>query len=239
MTERLKHIIAIFIASALLIKGIPLAYESDITFIREGIRGETVISPGEFINIFVIGGFRGLAASILWIQADKHWHAGEVERVFPLYRIITYLQPYFIEAWAMGGWHLAYNLYVLSEDLEQKRYLVDRGIRFYKEGIAHNYHHFQLPYELGWVYFDKMRDYLSAIRYFRMAMRAEQHPSFVPRVIAHMYREKGDIINEYRMWLYNSKVFLDDQLHMEITRRFLKSAKQRLKEMGIEIRDIR
>src|SRR3990167_9629063 len=88
-----------------------LQSDIDLMRTREGLWQNLVLVPGEIINEFVLSGFSGLAADMLWIEADEYWHKGEWQRAFPLYRTVTWLQPNFMDAWSIGGWHLAYNMY--------------------------------------------------------------------------------------------------------------------------------
>lgn len=205
--------------------------QSDIDLIRtrEGLWQNLVLMPGEIINEFVLSGFSGLAADMLWIEADEYWHKGEWQRAFPLYRTVTWLQPNFIDAWSIGGWHLAYNMYAYTKDPEMKKYFLEAGINFLKEGILANPNKYQLYFELGWTYFHKAEDYDSAIRYFRRAVKFE-HPHYIDRLIAHAYRKKGDIAAEFREWQRCLTLFKDDSQHQERSRYFLEEARKKLEE---------
>ncbi len=190
-----------------------------------------VILPGEFIGMFVFSGFRALAADILWLRADDFFHAGEWHRMYPVFRIITWLQPHFIENWCTGGWHLAYNLfYYARNDPEQQRMFLEEGIHFLKEGIVKNPKNFRLYEALAWTYRHKLNDFDNALKYFSAGTRVP-HPSRLDRMVAHLYHLKGDREGEYRQWLYCLTVFTDEPEHMKLTRRFLTRVKY---ELGIE-----
>ena len=204
-----------------------LQSDMDLMRTREGLWQSLVLMPGEIINEFVLSGFSGIAADLLWIRADEYWHEGEWHRAFPLYRTVTWLQPNFIVAWSMGGWHLAYNMYAYTKDPEMKKYFLESGINFLKEGILANPNEYQLYFELGWTYFHKAEDYDSAIRYFRRAVKFE-HPHYIDRLIAHAYRKKGDIAAEYKEWQRCLTLFQDASQHHERSRYFLEEARKKL-----------
>ena len=189
-----------------------------------------VIMPGEFATNFVIGGFRGIAADIMWVKIDEMWHHGKWFEIIPLLRSITWMQPHFIEAWNLGAWHLAYNLPVYAEGMPGNEGYVDQGIRFLKEGVAKNRNIYDLWFSLGWIYYNKLADYDSGIKYFKSATRFD-HPSYIDRMIAHAYRKKGDIISEYEQWTRCLEVFRDDEYHITTTMRHLAKAGEKLRSM--------
>lgn len=190
-----------------------------------------VVLPGEFISMFVIGGFRALAADVLWLKADDFFHRGEWHRMYPIYRVITWLQPHFVENWCIGGWHLGYNLYYYARhDPELQQEFLGEGISFLKEGIVKNRKKFKIYETLAWLYRHKLEDYDNAIKFFKAATLIE-HPSRIERMMAHMYREKGDLEGEYKQWQRCLTMFNDEPAHMELTRKHLARVK---KMLGIE-----
>lgn len=144
----------------------------------------------------LVGGLGGLAADILWMKSDEYWHSGRVDRMIPVLRTVTLLDPHFIDAWRIAGWHWAYNLYVETKDLEEKDMCLNNGIRFLKEGIVWNPEKFDLYFELGWTYYDKMGSFLDAVEYFAQARTkkdAPRNPDYIQRMIGHAYERIPDI----------------------------------------------
>ncbi|MBU4377221.1 MAG: tetratricopeptide repeat protein [Candidatus Omnitrophica bacterium] len=227
-----KYIIAGFIAASFMAI---LVLQASINYSRvtEDLEEAIVIMPGEFATNFVIGGFRGLAVDLLWLKLDELWHEGKWFDIIPILRSITWMQPHFLEAWELGAWHLAYNCYAYAESagIAEKDMYIDEGIRFLKEGIARNRNVYDLWFNLGWIYYHKLKNYEEGIRHFRAAIRYK-HPSYIDRLIAHAYRKEGDIESEYKEWQRCLTVFTDDPYHMQLSREHLEKAKEKLIEAG-------
>jgi len=60
--------------------------------------------------VAAMGGFRTVAADILWMKVDQMWDGGNWWALPPLLESVTQLDPHFVLAWKVYGWHLAYNL---------------------------------------------------------------------------------------------------------------------------------
>lgn len=213
-----------------------LPLQQAINYSRETdeITEPMVIMPGEFVTNFVIGGFKGVAADILWIKIEELWHGGKWFEIMPLLRAITWMQPHFIEAWELGGWHLADNLYAYAREMTDKERYIEEGIRFLKEGIAKNRDVYNLYFELGWIYYSKLNKYDEGVKYFKSATRYK-HPSHIDRLIAHAYRKAGNIEAEYKQWQYCLTIFQNDSYHIEIVKKHLEIAKRKLEELGKQI----
>ncbi len=142
----------------------------------------------------ILGGFREIAASMLWVKVHTLWNEGKGTwlKCLNLMRAVTLLDPHWIEPWRTTAWHLAYNLYVETEDAEERAILLDKGISVLKEGISWNPEEDTLYVELGWTYFDKLDDYEQAAKWFRSCLQFE-HPAYVDRLIAHAYERLPNI----------------------------------------------
>ncbi len=96
------------------------------------------VDPASSTMSLVLFGFRGIAASVLWNQADKqksmkNWHEleGTVES-------IVLLQPHFRNVWAFQAWNLAFNVSAEFDDVKDRFYWVKRGAKFLERGINRN-----------------------------------------------------------------------------------------------------
>lgn len=136
----------------------------------------------------MLGGFREVAASMLWMKTHSMWHKGEGTYWDSLYlmRMTTLLDPHWLQPWRITAWHCAYNLYVETEDPEERAKMLELGVDVLKEGISWNPDRYDLYLELGWTYFDKIRDYDEAARWLGAATQFE-HPEYIERLIAHGY----------------------------------------------------
>ena len=121
----------------------------------------------------LIGGFRQLATTILWMKSDEYWHQGKADRMIPILRAVTWLDPNFLDGWRIAGWHWAYNLYAQAPegDWAAKELCLTQGLDFLKEGVVWNLNSSELAFELAWTYYDKAGDYKEAVRWFTEARK--------------------------------------------------------------------
>jgi tetratricopeptide (TPR) repeat protein len=129
-------------------------------------------------------GFRKLVADMLWLKVDEYWHRGLVQRMLPMMETVTTLDPHFIEAYALGAWHLAYNVTVLFHTAEERQKYIDQGIGLLKKGIKNNPRSSKLYSEMGFtMYFRKLGDWEKAAYYLGEATKYE-HEAWVERAYA-------------------------------------------------------
>jgi tetratricopeptide (TPR) repeat protein len=156
----------------------------------------------------LLSGFRGLAADLLWLKADGYWHHGQWQRMLPMYHAIVALQPQFTLVWSVGGWHMAYNLseyarrdssYTTVQREEQARRWIDEGILFLQSGLKYNQDKEDLYFDLGWTYFDKVKDYAAAIGYLETAYKKSES-MLTGRVLAHAYDKAGRMDEAHILW---------------------------------------
>ncbi|MBI5119012.1 hypothetical protein HZA56_21315 [Candidatus Poribacteria bacterium] len=122
-------------------------------------------------------GFRKLVADLLWLKVDQYWHLGMVQRMLPAMETVVTLDPHFIEAYALGAWHLAYNVTVMFHSLDEKMKYIDQGIHLLEKGIKSNPRNSKLYAELGFtIYFRKMGDWEKAAYYLGEATKYEHEP---------------------------------------------------------------
>lgn len=142
----------------------------------------------------ILGGFREVAATMLWIKVDELWDsgAGTEFKTLNLMRTVTLLDPHWLEPWRITAWHMGYNLYVETEDANERAILLQKAVACLKEGISWNPDVYDLYFELGWLYFDKIKDYEQATKWLSAAIQFE-HPEYIERLIAHAYERVPDI----------------------------------------------
>lgn len=167
----------------------------------EDLEANLLLMPGEIAGNFILAGFRGIGADLLWLQVHQCWHSGQHYRMLPLFHSITFLQPQFITPWTVGGWYMAYNIYVLMKTEEEKNQWLQNGLNFLKEGIKYNPNRYDLYFELGWTYYHKAKDYENAIKYFEGAIKFP-HPDYVDGCLAHAYAKDGQIKKAIKQWEY-------------------------------------
>ncbi len=142
----------------------------------------------------ILGGFREIGASMLWMKTFELWDSGEGAslKALNLMRTVTLLDPHWLEPWRITGWHLAYNLYVETDDPKRRAEFLRLGVNALKEGISWNPNRYDLYFELGWTYFDKIKDYPEAAKWLGAAIQFE-HPQYVERLIAHGWERVPDM----------------------------------------------
>jgi len=148
-------------------------------------------------------GFRKMAANMLWLEVDRFWHKGEMQRMLPLMKSCVTLDPTFIDAFLLGSWHMAYNATAPLEDTpwelreydpvheywvgERENYYFF-GVDFLKDGIRKNPRNYRLYFDLGYsIYEEKLIDHVNAIKYLEQATRLD-HDRWVRR---QLYRIQG------------------------------------------------
>ena len=141
-----------------------------------------------------LGGFQGIAASMMWMKMEELWDSGHGTWLACLnvMRTVTLLDPHWLEPWKILGWHLAYNLYVETKDPNLQGEYLRKGLDALKEGVSWNPNTYELYFELAWTYFDKVRDYEEATKWFAAAIEFP-HPEFIERMIAHSYERMPDL----------------------------------------------
>jgi hypothetical protein len=104
-----------------------------------------------------VGQIRGLLADFLWLRVDEYQHRRRIvngdllraddEALMPLVRLITWLNPHFTDAYALGGQWLAFHFGRPRE-----------AAAFYEEGIRNNPRDTGLLTGAAWVYWRFLHD---------------------------------------------------------------------------------
>lgn len=196
--------------------------------ISQGLQDDLVLLPGEFATAFIFSGFRGLACDLLWLKVDEYWHTGKWYMMPQTLRAITWLQKDFMPAWGLASWHLAYNISRRADTEKEKQQYITDAIDLLKEGIFKNPGRYDLYYELGWLYFDRLQDYDSAIKYFRKAIKFE-HPMYIDRLIANCYMKKGDLESAKMEWERCLRLPGSNMYHLGIAKKNLKTIEEQLR----------
>jgi len=158
-------------------------------------------------------------ADILWIKVDTYFHAGltkeehelihpghpehlegleqqhqnqENAEFLPLIRLVTELDPNFIDAYRSGAWWL-------WKRLNETQPAID----FLKEGIENNPDRFELHYDLAWLYFFKLENYSMAkqelIKTSQMNMDGRDKAS-VLELLAFSHERLNEIPQAVLLW---------------------------------------
>lgn len=154
-----RNWLRLFIALILLIPIGFLQVSIDYSKKIENLESNLLLMPGQMAGSLILSGFKGLAADLLWLNIENYWHSGQHYKMLPLLEAIAWLQPNYIVVWAVGGWHMAYNIFsnvrargeVLNSQLEKllkdvsdknKKELflnISKEIKNLIEGLARDY----------------------------------------------------------------------------------------------------
>jgi len=120
--NRKNNLIILLVALFLYIPLGLLQVKIDYRRTIEDLEGRLLLMPGQVAGNLVIGGFRGIAADLLWLNVEDFWHKGQHYKMLPLLDSVSWLQPQYITVWAIGGWHMTYNIFAnvgnKSSDME-------------------------------------------------------------------------------------------------------------------------
>ena len=92
---------------------------------------QAVPAPSRAAELIVagLGGFRGLAAEVIWFRADRLWDEGRYGELAQLASWLTFLEPHTAEIWSYASWNLAYNVSVAMPTPADRWRWVRAGLR--------------------------------------------------------------------------------------------------------------
>lgn len=111
---------------------LPIRYQADDLELRELDMGDPEIA-GAAAQVSLIG-FRGAVVTLLWRAAIKKQVRGEYQEMEFYSRLVSRLQPHFIEPWIFQAWNISYNVSVETDKLGDQYYYIAKGISFLSEG---------------------------------------------------------------------------------------------------------
>ncbi len=85
-------------------------------------------SPAAELIVAGLGGFRGLAAEVIWFRADRLWDEGRYGELAQLASWLTFLEPHSAEIWSYASWNLAYNVSVVMPTAADRWRWVKAGL---------------------------------------------------------------------------------------------------------------
>jgi len=149
-----------------------------------------------------LGEVRGLAADFLWLRVDEYQHrrrivGGELlqsddEALMPLVRLITWLDPHFVDAYALGGQWLAFHFNHPQQ-----------AAAFYEEGIRNNPNDFDLHTGAAWVDWRWLHDYAraTALAHDAAGLADDDLQRFQALwLVAHIRMTAGDTAGAIQAW---------------------------------------
>lgn len=110
----------------------PVRYQADDLEMRELDMGDPEIA-GSAAQVSLVG-FRGVVVTLLWKHAIDKQKRGEYHDMELAARMVSRMQPHFIEPWIFQAWNIAYNVSVENDKLGDQYFYIARGIGLLAEG---------------------------------------------------------------------------------------------------------
>ncbi|MEI8190331.1 MAG: hypothetical protein WCI75_11500, partial [candidate division NC10 bacterium] len=156
-------------------------------------RLEPIFFPRAEILRPALLGFTGLAADLTWIRTVQYFggrmeHRERFPQLYQLVDMVTSLDPHFLDAYVYGGLFLT----IVGQ--------YPNAIAVYEKGIAANPFAWQIPHDLGRLYFLELHDYVKALHWWEITNRLPGRPHYVPRFIARLYAATGHRETALELW---------------------------------------
>ncbi len=107
------------------------------------------VDPASSTMNLVLLGFRGIAASILWSDAEHYRATKNWSQLQQSADSITLLQPHFKKVWEYQAWNLGFNVSAECDAVEDRYYWVKQGAKYLKRGTQRNTQFPELFFECG------------------------------------------------------------------------------------------
>jgi hypothetical protein len=131
---------------------------------------------GSAMNLVLLG-LRGVAANILWMQADQQKSHKDWEQMRATTEQIIRLQPHYAKVWEYNGWNLAYNVSAEWDAVPDRYFWVKEGGKFLQKGVARNRRSPDLHWHVGRIYGPKI-GLADEAKYYRRYFRQDPDPKF-------------------------------------------------------------
>lgn len=164
------------------------------------------LPSAEFLHYASLG-YRAMLADLMWIRATQYF-GEELERrralkeagkfkesqerykfLFPLLDLTVSLDTQFMNAYRVGGLLLTVV----------KRY--DEAIALYEKGYAANPDRWEMPHDLGRLYYLDLKDNEKALYWWAITNRLPGRPEYIPRFVPRLYAQAGRNEIAIELWL--------------------------------------
>ncbi|REJ90734.1 MAG: hypothetical protein DWQ34_08275 [Planctomycetota bacterium] len=114
------------------------------------------VDPASATMNLVLLGLRGVAANLLWMEADELKEKKRWSELNSTVESIIRLQPHFQSVWKFQAWNLSYNVSAECDAVEDRYFWVKKGIKFLERGVARNERVPEMRHDLGDFYGKKL-----------------------------------------------------------------------------------
>jgi len=220
--QRLTQVVALGIAGVALAGALVVSRGLQARAVTRTEAPQAVFFPRAEILRPALLGFTGLAADLTWIRTVQYFGSRiEGQERFPqLYQFVdlaTSLDPYFLDAYQYGGLFLTIA----------RQY--PNAIAIYRKGIAANPLSWQLPHDLGRLYFLELQDYPQALHWWEVTDRLPGRPHYIPRFLIRLQAKIGHLETALELWqqMYQQS---DNEAIREIARREIRNLQQQMRK---------
>jgi len=142
-----------------------------------------------------VDGITSAVVDRLWARTDYWWALGEYTRIIADERIITEADPGFLEPYATGGW-----LYESMGDNANAE-------KYYLLGAHRNPQASFAWFNLGFFYYNTMKEYPKAVNAFSLAAHAPDAGINDWKMLAHSYERNNQIASAITVWKMLNKTY--------------------------------
>ena len=190
---RLAQAVSLAIAAAALAGAILTSRGIEARAVARAETPQPIFFPRAEILRPALLGFTGLAADLTWIRTVQYFGSRiEGKERFPqLYQLVdmtTSLDPHFLDAYQYGGLFLT-----IARQFPN-------AIAIYRKGIAANPLAWQLPHDLGRLYFLELQDYQQALHWWEITDRLPGRPHYIPRFLIRLQAKVGHLDTALELW---------------------------------------
>ncbi len=107
------------------------------------------VDPASSTMNLVLLGFRGIAASILWSDAEHYRTTKNWSQLQQTAESIILLQPHFKKVWEYQAWNLGFNVSAECDAVEDRYFWVTQGAKYLQRGTKRNTQFPELFFESG------------------------------------------------------------------------------------------
>ena len=96
------------------------------------------VDPASATMNLVLLGLRGVAANLLWMQADHQKSTKNWAQLESTVESIILLQPHYQSVWKFQAWNLGFNVSAECDNVEDRYFWVKKGMKFIMLGTERN-----------------------------------------------------------------------------------------------------
>ncbi|MDD2763861.1 MAG: hypothetical protein PHE83_07820 [Opitutaceae bacterium] len=181
---------------------------------RAAVRADNFSAiAGQGISVALLGGFRALAADLLWLQTYRVWTEENLPATQALVRLVTLADERPLCFWLHGARMIAYDMaqWRLADDgrgapAEARRRISEEqaaaALQRLEEARHHHPHRAAICVEMANIHLYARKDLAAAARWYREAAEAPDAPYYAGRIYAELLKRQGRYPEAY-VWLRN------------------------------------